>query len=222
MRPGLLFAEAPEAKLADGVADDLGLSAVIDAMAAGDPEIAATARRVLLSGPIDAARVAYRQDILDDCVREPDLGGQLYELAGRALEAQRAAARAVFFDTPETLLSQATITLTSFVELLRELRTLAERYGPRVSSAGFRQFFTMVGDHLNEDYLESAAEAIRQLGPRGNLLVSARLGSGNQSEQFVVAGHRVRRDPCSAVAPRRSHPPRPTRFPTATRPGTGR
>ncbi|MFF5083205.1 hypothetical protein ACFY36_39690 [Actinoplanes sp. NPDC000266] len=190
MRPGLLFAGAPEEKpahrLAESVAEDLGLSTVIDAMAAGDPDIAGAARRVLLSGPIDPAGVAYRQDILDDCVREPELGRELYELAGRALEAQRAAARAVFFDTPETLLNQATATLSSFVDLLRELRSLAARYEPRVSSAGFRQFFTMVGDQLNEEYLGSAAESIGQLGLRGNLLVSAQLGSGNQSEQFVV------------------------------------
>ncbi|SNY52544.1 MutS-related protein [Paractinoplanes atraurantiacus] len=186
MKPGLLSSSGPLPPLADRVAEDLGLSTVIDAMAAGDDFLAETARTVLLSVPVASENVVYRQDVLADCLREPKLGRELYELAGRAVEAQRAAARSVYFDSPETLLNQSIATLTSFVGLLRELRSLVDRYRSRVSSAGFQQFFAMVGDQFDDEYLASATARIGQLGLDGNLLVSARLGAGNQSEGFAL------------------------------------
>ena len=192
MRPGLLFADAGDSggtllhPLAEQVTEDLGLSVVIDAMADGDPVVAETARSRLLSAPAHPADVIYRQDILTDCLREPGLGRKLYDLAGKALDAQRSAARAVFFDTPETLLKRSTVTLTSFLPLLRELRSVAERYRPRVSSAGFRQLFATIESQLDEEYVQSAENRLSQLRLGGALLVSARLGTGNQSEAFVM------------------------------------
>ncbi len=96
MKPGLLFASGAQARpahaLADRVAEDLGLSAVIDAMAAGDDFLAETGRVVLLSAPPSSEDVAYRQQVLTDCLSEPNLARDLYELAGRAEAAQRKAA----------------------------------------------------------------------------------------------------------------------------------
>lgn len=190
MKPGLLFTDGAEARpahaLAERVAEDLGLSAVIDAMATGDGFLAETARVVLLSAPPSHEDVAYRQQVLNDCLQEPDLGRALYELAGRAVQAQLDAARAVYFDTPETLLNQSIVTLKSFVRLLRELRILAGRYQPRVSSAGFKQFFALADDQFDDAYLESVTHRIGQLSLDGNLLVSARLGTGNQSEGLTM------------------------------------
>ncbi|WP_250007476.1 hypothetical protein [Actinoplanes sp. M2I2] len=197
MRPGLLFADPREGSGAaaagterpagaERVAEDLGLSVVIEAMADGDAVLAEAARTVLLSVPPHPAQVAHRQGVLADCLREPQLGRELYELAGRALDAESRAARAVFFDTPETLLNRSIVTLTSFVPLLRELRAVAERYRQRVTSAGLRQFFATVEGRLDEAYLNSVTELLGHLKLGGNLVVSARLGTGNQSAAFVI------------------------------------
>ena len=190
MKPGLLFADDTEARpahaLAERVAEDLGLETVIGAMAAGDAFLAATARAVLLSAPPSPADVAHRQRILTDCRTEPGLARELYELAGRAEQAQRDAARAVYFETPETVLNRSIVTLSSFAQLLRELRTLAAQYRPRVSSPGFQRFFALAEDQLDDAYLDSVTGRIGQLSLDGNLLVSARLGAGNQSEGFTM------------------------------------
>lgn len=190
MKPALLNASGaggrPARALADRVAEDLGISAVIDAMAAGDDFLAETTRVLLLSVPPSPEEVAYRQQVLTDCLREPGLVRELYDLAGRALAAQLKAASAVYFNTPETLLTQSIVTLTSFVHLLRELRMLAGHHRARVSSAGFQQFFAMIDSQFDEAYLESVTSRIGQLSLDGNLLVSARLGVGNQSEDFTM------------------------------------
>lgn len=208
MRPGLLFTETAAHPLGEQLTEDLGLSAVIDAMAAGDPEIAEAAGRVLLSVPPHPAHVTARQDVLADCADLPDLPRELYELAGRAVDAQRGAARAVFFHSPETVLNQSIATLSAFLQLLRELRTLTGRHRLRVTSAGFRQFFAMVDEQLDDAYLDAAARHLDQLRFRGNLLVSARLGGGNHSEAFVI--RRPVRAPGRGLFRRGGEPGRPT------------
>ncbi|MCO8273833.1 hypothetical protein M1L60_24865 [Actinoplanes sp. TRM 88003] len=178
MRPGLLFAEPPApAPHAEQVAADLGLPAVIDAMADGEELIAETARAVLLSVPPSPEQVARRQGVLTDFLNEPDFARELYDVAERAHQAERDAGRTVFVDTPEALLKKSVTALTAFVQLLRELRRVTERYRPRVSSAGVTQFCTLVGEQFDEAYLESATACLDRLVVRGDLLVSARLGA---------------------------------------------
>ncbi|MFD5828072.1 hypothetical protein [Lentzea sp. NPDC060358] len=196
MKPGLLFAAAvetperigdgPARRLAEHAAEDLGLAGVIDAMACGDPVLAEAAREVLLAVPPPRAHVAHRQAVLVDFLAEPELARQLYELAGRALTAQRDAARRVLFDSPETLLTQSVATLTEFVHLLRELRSMAEEHRPRVSSAGLVEFFDLVEKNFDEPYLRSATAQLGRLALKGELLFSARLGTGNHSDEFVL------------------------------------
>jgi len=188
VRPGLLFAAPPGEghRLSDRLAGDLGLDVVVDAMAAGDPVLAGAAREVLLAAPPGPDHVAHRQEVLTDCLSEPGLARELYELAGRAVDAERRAARAIFFDTPETLLNQSIVTLTAYLQLLRDLRTVAGRYRARASSGGFRRFFALIDEQFDDAYLKDAAEHLHHLRFRGNLLVSAGLGAGNRSEAYVV------------------------------------
>ena len=168
------------------VADDLGLPALIDAMAAGDPEVALIARNVLSASPPGLDHVAHRQGVLADCVREPGLPAALYDLAGRAAEAERAASRAVLFETPETALNQAVTTLAVCVGLLRELRILGERHAQHVSSTGLTQLFAMMSDQFDESYLASASAHLNELRVRGPLLVSAQLGEDGRSTTLLV------------------------------------
>ena len=168
-------------RVARRVAEDLGLPAVVDAMAAGDPEVAAIAGSVLSAPPPGLEHVVHRQGVLSDFMREPALAAELYELAGRAAEAEREAARSVLFETPETALWQALSTLSSCVGLLRESRTLGERYAPRVSSTGLTGLFSMMSDQFDESYLASVAAQVAELQIRGPLLVSAQLDEHSRS-----------------------------------------
>ena len=77
MRPRLLH-PSQDPRLTDppplagrGVADDLGLDVVFDAMARGDGTIDEVARRVLLDPQTDAATIRYRQEVLRACLAHP-------------------------------------------------------------------------------------------------------------------------------------------------------
>lgn len=196
MRPGLLSAavggrpdggdEHVARPMAEQLAEDLGLSAVIDAMAGGDAEISSASRSVLLSVPPGRADVAHRHGVLADVVREPGLPRELYHLAGRALDAQRGAARATLSNAPEALLTQSVTTLTACLDLLRDLRLLADRYRGRVTSAGLTRFFAMTAEQFDETYLRSASGVLDRLPVQGDVLVSARPGPGGDSVDLRV------------------------------------
>jgi len=59
---------------------DLNLDIVLKFMARGDEYIYKTARAVMLSPLVDKELILYRQDIIDDCVKNHDGIAKLYEL----------------------------------------------------------------------------------------------------------------------------------------------
>lgn len=167
--------------MAEQLAEDLGLSVVIEAMANGDAEISSATRSVLLSVPPGPADIAHRHGVLADVMREPELPRELYRVAGAALDAQRNAARATLSNAPEALLTQSVTTLTACLDLLRELRRLADRYHGRVTSPGLTRFLAMTAEQFDETYLQSASDVLRRLQLHSDMLVSARLGPGGDS-----------------------------------------
>ena len=95
MKAHLLFAdhdldlEAPEPANAADLVSDLDLSTLIRAMAAGDEVIASVAHSVLLHPLSEPATVGYRQQVLGDCLRQPNIVRILYDVAGEALAGER-------------------------------------------------------------------------------------------------------------------------------------
>ena len=84
-------ADAVGPDLPPAVADmvqDLQLDVLLDAMGAGNKLLRAVARTALLSPLVDPDRVRYRQEVLADCLAHPDIARALFEIAGRALEAE--------------------------------------------------------------------------------------------------------------------------------------
>ena len=66
---------------ADTLREDLGLDTVTAAMSGGDEYLESVARNVLLTPLHDTETVRFRQDVLDDCLAQPELTRQLYDLA---------------------------------------------------------------------------------------------------------------------------------------------
>ncbi len=95
MKAHLLHADADfdfAAELApqsDDLIRDLELDTVLAAMAAGDSFLLDISRRVLLTSLTDLSAVRYRQEILADCIAEPDIIRQMYGIAVGALKDRR-------------------------------------------------------------------------------------------------------------------------------------
>ena len=84
------------------LAADLELGTLLDVMADGDKFLFGIARRGLHSGLTDPAEIIYRQRVLADCVAQPDVVRDLYDLAVEAVDADRHLFGFLFRDSPDT------------------------------------------------------------------------------------------------------------------------
>jgi hypothetical protein len=170
---------------APALTQDLGLEVLIGAMAAGDRFLADVARHALLDSSDDPEAIVYRQQVLQDCLAHPDVIRELYELAVETLRREREHWRSVF-DYPSAILSRAVGVMELYVEMLRRLLALAAEHADGFASPGFRRFFAMLGEELDEPYFAEIDEHLQQLRFKKGVLVSARLGRGNRGLDYVL------------------------------------
>jgi hypothetical protein len=178
----------PERKLpanAPDLINDLELDVILDAMAQGDDLVRDVAAKVLLNGEVALDRIAYRQDVLRDCLANAATVRELYHLAGDALEKNRKRWRA-FFDYPSGRLSSAVEALELFTGQLRQLRAIVDRDRAKFHSAGLDAFCRTIEAELDEPFFASVAAHLAELQFRHGVLVSARLGPGNKGIGYVL------------------------------------
>ena len=185
--------DAPLPVNADDLDRDLGLEALYDVMAESDAFLRQVARSALLSSLEEPSRIAYRQAVLTDCLRHPDLPREIYGLAGEALLSERKIWGAFSSDSPSTSLHRSVQVLELLVASLRELRRLAERRRRDVSSLGLSTLFDMLLAELDDDYFALVEDHLEELQFKRGLLLSARLGQGLHGVDHVVRRPKQRR-----------------------------
>jgi hypothetical protein len=164
---------------------DLGLDALIDAMAGDDRFLRDVATAVLLSGETDPAAIRYRQAIYADCVGNADVVRGIYRIAVEANEGARKS-WSFFSRYPAGILYRAVETLEMFTKLLKELRGIADENAGAFASEGFIRLFAMLKEELNDDYFATIANHLMQAKFRGGVLLSARLGPGSKGTDYVL------------------------------------
>jgi MutS domain V len=170
---------------------DLSLTTLFDAMAREDHCVFEVCRKVVLASVAgDLDTILYRQDILRDCLKEPDVVRELYAVAVEAIEKQRGR----FFGSllssyPDSILRDAIERMTVFIQSLRELRRIAESHAPRFQSEGWIAFFAMLMCDLGDEYFAAVQEHLDVLKFRNGELLTAQLGRANKGGNYVL--HRV-------------------------------
>ncbi len=167
---------------------DLELNRVLNVMAAGDRYLFEVARAALFAGLDDPDAIRYRQAVLTDCLRQPDVMRSIYLIAVDAIEQARKVWGGFGPRYPDGLLGHAVRVLEVLVVQLRRLRDVAGSVRPGVESDGFTRLFDMIVVELDDEYLATVDEHLRRLQFRSGVPMSARLGESNES-----AGHALRR-----------------------------
>lgn len=167
--------------------EDLGLEAVFGAMAQGDESVHATCERVLLSSLADPEQIRYRQDILDDCLREREAVRELYDLAVEAANAERNGRFWLLAsDSPNSVLHRSIGVLGLLLEHMAHLHQMATERRRHFRSEGFTAFFEMILAELDDEYLEEVRGHLRRLAFKRGVLTSARLSDGNKGSRHVL------------------------------------
>jgi DNA mismatch repair ATPase MutS len=171
---------------AGDLVQDLELTTLFNAMARGDEFLFDIAKRAVLSSIQDLDAIRYRQDILADCLRQPAVVRDLYNLAVEAIQGEKKVWLGAFSKSPDLILHRGVEVLEMFVGMLKRLRGIADEYGPTFQSDGFIRFFQMLIKELSDEYLSTVEHHLRQLQFRGGVLESAELGPGNKATNYVL------------------------------------
>jgi DNA mismatch repair protein MutS len=172
----------------EDVTRDLALNTLFKTMAQGDEFLLQAARQVVPSSLDDIATIAYRQEILSDCLKHSAVIRQIYQIPLEYLERKRKqwlwiSAR---HSSPNSILSGARRLLGASLDLLRRLRQIADQFAEDFHSPGFRRFFAMIQQELDDAYLAVVEQHIRMLRFPQGMLLSVQLGKGNEGTQYVL------------------------------------
>jgi DNA mismatch repair protein MutS len=125
------------------LSQDLGLDIVFAAMAQGDQFLLDVARRVVLSGSDELDVILYRQEILRDCLKHPDIVRQIYSIPVEFLERKRKEWLWISprHAGPSSILSGAQRMLEVSLDLLQKLRQIADEHAGAFTSRGLPPVF---------------------------------------------------------------------------------
>lgn len=172
---------------------DLELSTLFHAMARGDKLLFEVAQQAVLSSVNDLATITYRQHILQDCLRHPEVVRAMYQLAGEAIAGEKTAYYGFFSKYPEAILGRGIEVLHLFVTMLRQLKAIADERASSFTSEGLTTLFAMLQRELSEEYFARIQEHLRDLKFPHGVLISAQLGRGNKGINYVLRQPPLRR-----------------------------
>lgn len=176
----------PLSPYTEDLTKDLGLRVLFAAMACEDEFLLDVARKIILSDPETLEEILYRQQVLVDCMAHPDVVREIYGVVVDGIERERRIWGWSSQDYPMSTLHRSIEALDLFSGVLTKLRRMADQHVSSFRSKGFRRLFSMLATELDDDYMQTISDHLRRLRLRGGLLMSARLGDGNRSKDFVL------------------------------------
>jgi len=172
----------------DDLARDLELDTLLRTMAASDEFLYEVSGKVLLASLGDPVAIRYRQQVLADCLAQPEAVREMYAISVAALRDKRGffGSYGGSYQTPSSNLSGAVSYLEAYVTRLRQLRQLADSRAAMFRSAGLRKLCATLQRELNDEYFDQIGRHLRQLRFRSGVLISAELGRDNSGGGFVL------------------------------------
>jgi MutS domain V len=166
---------------------DLDLDTLLHAMAGDDEFLLEVARKALLSGlRNNVDTILYRQEIVKDCLQNPAVIGELYNLTVEAIETTRKHAWGLSSHYPSSMLYSSTDFLEMLVGMLKRIREIAEANAGRFKSDGFTALFAMLQKELSDGYLANIQDHLMVSKFGKGVLLSAGLGEWNESTNLVL------------------------------------
>jgi MutS domain V len=167
---------------------DLELTTLLQAMAAGDKFLTDVSQKVLLACLRDPEAIRYRQRVLADCLAQPGVIREMYDIAAGALQDKRHlwGTYGGSYQNASSNLSGAVLHLESYLARLRQLRTIADQHAGQFSSDGLRALFATLHSELDDEYFEEVSYHLKQLRFRAGVLISAELDRDNSGINFVL------------------------------------
>ena len=171
---------------------DLEVDTLLHTMADHDEFLFDVARKAVFSGfQNDVDTILYRQEIVQDCLKNPAVVRDLYVLIVEVIERARKQWWGLS-NNPDSLLYSSIELIESSLGTLMKLRSIAEELSERFASKAFTTLFAMLRTELDDDYLGRIRHHLTALKFRKGVLFSAELGEGNEGENYILRQTRGR------------------------------
>jgi MutS domain V len=168
------------------LAKDLELDVLLRVMASGDQFLLTVAKWGIHSGLASPAEIEYRQHVLADCIDQPRVVRDLYEVAVAALTEEKKIFGWIIRDSPDTIVHRTRQAMQLFIAMLRRLRDITDADAASFRSAGFTRFFAMLAKELDDAYFAEVEAHLGELVFRRGTLISAGLGKGCKGTGYVL------------------------------------
>jgi DNA mismatch repair ATPase MutS len=174
---------------------DLELDTLLRATAGNDEFLLGVARKALLSGlQNDVGTILYRQETAKDCLKNPAVVRELYDLMVETIERSKKEWWGISSHYPSSMLYSSIDLLEFSLGMLRKLKGIAEEMASRFESEAFTALFAMLRKELSNDYLASIQNHLAELKFRKGVLLSAEVGEGNEGTNYMLR-HSGRKEP---------------------------
>ncbi len=170
----------------EALCQDLELNTLFNAMANGDAFLYDVAKQAVLSSLGDPDAIQYRQDILKDCLRNPAIVRELYQIPIESIANKKKFWMSILGRYPSSILSGSVELMEMFVGLLTKLKKIADQHAGDFASEGFTTFFAMIQRELDDEYFAIVKNHLKQLRFQNGVLISAELGKGNEGANYVL------------------------------------
>jgi DNA mismatch repair ATPase MutS len=172
---------------AEELTQDLELKTLMQAMARDDPFLYDVVRTaLLLAHGNDPDTVQYRQAILQDCIRNPKVVRDIYQLATETIERKGNRWLGIYSRFPSGILRESIQLLEMMTNSLRKLNGIVKSQSHRFQSEGFCNLFSMLDREITDEYLSEINSRLNELKFPKGLLLSSKLGEGNLSVGYVL------------------------------------
>jgi DNA mismatch repair ATPase MutS len=170
----------------EALTSDLGLERILSTMAQGDEIIYEVCNTTLFCPLQSIGEIHYRQENLRDALQNPDTVRQLYEIT---VETEKRVKKSWYWLSSiylTSIFSNAVGLLKIYIEMLRELRAVADSKLSGFQSEGFRNLLTMIQRELDDDYFIKVQTLLNELKDNDGMLISAKLGNYLQGVDYVL------------------------------------
>ena len=163
---------------------DLRLGILIETMAQGNGEISKVCRRVLEEPLQSREEILYRQEILQDCLEDPEIMERVYELCLTAEEKRKNTWCRLTSHHLTTVYSSAEELLKIYMEALIQIRKTLEKKTFR--SRGLGQLSGLLTKELSDDYIDQVRALQWGIESKDGIQISAGLGPELQGVSYVM------------------------------------
>jgi len=168
------------------VTSDLELDILFNTMARGDKFIFEVVKNVVLLSLTDTDTIRYRQGILRDCMKNPEIVRNMYHISVETIEKHKKIFSWYSGQSIDSVRRTSIQALELFVNMLTKLRNMADEHQGKFESEGFRELFAMLDNELTDEYFTSIKEKLEELKFPNGLFTSVEIGKGNKGSKYAL------------------------------------